>query len=331
MMRVLLLALSMSSFAANGRAGRSRKRSPFRVAAYLPEYRMGGIDWAALGSRATDVILFSVEPAPDGSIAHLSRLPQVVMDQARVARQAHGVRLVVCVGGAGRSASFGLLAQPPFRKKFGQSLLAFAMVEKLDGLDFDWEGQVGANEDTSLSKLLSGIRKAAKKNDYSLKLSVTVHPGDVYPESFKAANFVHLMSYDSCDKVPCRHATFETAKSHVQHILTAGVPAHKLLLGIPAYARQMDKPQEAKTYTELISEHGSLPPEADEAPGGWYFNGIATVVKKSGFAMGQGLGGVFFWEAGQDTNDAATSLLHAVRASLPPSPTPVAVQGKGEL
>jgi hypothetical protein len=171
-----------------------------------------------IGSRATDVILFSVEPAPDGTIAHQDRLPPDELKKARAARDAHGVRLAACVGGAGRSSHFGLVKNPALRKRFGRALLAFAEVEQLDSLDIDWEGQVGEEEDEALAKLLGGIRKAAKKTLPQLTVSVTVHPGDYYAKSFKVASFVHLMSYDSCAApgVTCRHATFDTAKSHVQ-------------------------------------------------------------------------------------------------------------------
>jgi spore germination protein YaaH len=59
------------------------------------------------------------------------------------------------------------------------------------------------------------------------------------------------MSYDSCPGAPCRHATLDSAKDHVTAILKAGVPPEKLLLGIPAYAREMNHPQEVKTYEEI--------------------------------------------------------------------------------
>ena len=34
-------------------------------------------------------------------------------------------------------------------------------------------------------------------------------------------------------------------------MLKGGIPASKLLLGIPAYAREMNHPQEVKTYEEM--------------------------------------------------------------------------------
>ena len=34
-------------------------------------------------------------------------------------------------------------------------------------------------------------------------------------------------------------------------MIKAGVPRKKLVLGIPAYAREMNKPQEVRTYDEV--------------------------------------------------------------------------------
>eukprot|EP01047_Picozoa_sp_COSAG01_P096751 COSAG01_NODE_27190_length_691_cov_31.055743_1_plen_192_part_01 len=187
-------------------------------------------DWDRWGAQATDLILFSVEPAPDGSIAHLDRLPTAVMEAARASRERHGVRLHVCVGGAGRSGDFSRLAQPTFRAKFGKALLGLAVVEQLDGIDFDWEGEV---VDEHLAKLMRGLKKAAKPKLPKLRLSVTVHPGDWYEKAFGVASHVHLMSYDACTSVPCRHSTLETAQAHAEQLLTKGLPAKKLVLGLP--------------------------------------------------------------------------------------------------
>ena len=52
-------------------------------------------------------------------------------------------------------------------------------------------------------------------------------------------------------KAPCRHSTLESAQEHVTAMIKAGVPRKKLVLGIPAYAREMNKPQEVRTYDEV--------------------------------------------------------------------------------
>lgn len=292
---------------------------------YRSRYRFG-LDWDRAGSRATDLILFSVEPAADGTVAELGRLTTSALNAAREARDKHGTRLHVCVGGAGRSANFGTVAKSPeLRKKFGMALLALAQVEKLDGLDFDWEAQIG--NEKNFAKLIRGIKKASRKRLPELTVSVAgtppllpatipsyphheseqrtrastfltlassavrlpVHPGQIWLQTFKEADFIHLMSYDSCPGAPCRHATLESAKEHVGAMLKAGVPAPKLLLGIPAYAREMNHPQEVKTYEEihrLGAAAATLTEDADELAieggGEWWFNGTRTQLIDAG-------------------------------------------------
>ena len=85
----------------------------------------------------------------------------------------------------------------------------------------------------------------------TVTVCIAVHPGQIWTQTFKEADFIHLMSYDSCAGAPCRHATLDSAKEHVTAMLKGGIPASKLLLGIPAYAREMNHPQEVKTYEEI--------------------------------------------------------------------------------
>ena len=59
----LLLALLAGMAAA---ADTSAAAPRFLVSAYVPEYRMGGLRWDAVARRATDLVLFSLEPDPAG-------------------------------------------------------------------------------------------------------------------------------------------------------------------------------------------------------------------------------------------------------------------------
>ena len=91
--------------------------------AYVPEYRLG-IDFIAAGTVATDLILFSVEPTLDGEIRHLDRLPKDRIAAAHKAKQETGVRLLLCIGGGGRSEFFiGVAAKSATRKAFAQNIV----------------------------------------------------------------------------------------------------------------------------------------------------------------------------------------------------------------
>ena len=168
---VLITAALLCAFPSAARAAAGEL---MRIGAYIPEYRFG-LDWNRAGSRATDLILFSVEPAADGTVAELGRLTTDALNAARAAREKHGTRLHVSIGGAGRSANFGVVAKnAELRKKFGMALLALAQVEKLDGLDFDWEAQIG--NENNFAKLVRGIKKAARKRLPKLTVSVAGAP-----------------------------------------------------------------------------------------------------------------------------------------------------------
>jgi hypothetical protein len=72
-------------------------------------------------------------------------------------------------------------------------------------------------------------------------------------------------------------------------------------------------------YDEILRDLGPLPVNQDEVTPKehrtmrdhvkenhvgktWYFNSVATTVKKADYAYEQGLGGVYIWEAGQDAS-----------------------------
>ena len=118
----------------------------FSVAAYLPEWRYEGAHWADIASVVTHLILFSIEVTPTGALAALDRLPRAeLLQEARAARDASGSRLLLCVGGNGRSAGFSpVVRSKKARARFVAALLALCEENGLDGVDYNWEYAAGA-------------------------------------------------------------------------------------------------------------------------------------------------------------------------------------------
>jgi len=79
---------------------------------YLPEWRFEGANWDVIARTVTHLLLFSLEPQPDGNFGALDRLPRpALLEEARTARDLHGTELLICFGGNGRSQGFSAMVR----------------------------------------------------------------------------------------------------------------------------------------------------------------------------------------------------------------------------
>ena len=299
------------------------------VAAYVPEYR-AGIDWDYVARRATDLVLFSVEPLPDGDIKAYFPIDDEGDDSAMVKAQAArkatrgaahlpvasadgGVRLLLCVGGAGRSENFAAVAaSPKLRLVFISNLLALVEKHGLQGVDFDWEIPMRRSEVADYGRLLMAASAAFRARN--LIITATVHPHqDLGQATYGFLDRVHLMSYDG--RHVSGHSPYQEAIADAKRLASYNCPMDKIALGLPFYGRGVTNPGLVLTYADLVKKVGAdLDPTSDvlgkdSAIG---FNNVLTVQKKTKWALRHGLAGVMIWEAGQDTTDPATSLMEAI-------------------
>jgi len=112
---------------------------PFAVIGYLPEWRFEGANWDYLAATCTHLLLFSLEPTPDGRITALDRLPRpMLLEEARTAASKHDSRLLLCFGGNGRSSGFSAMARSASaRQMFVASLVALIEEHGLHGVDYN--------------------------------------------------------------------------------------------------------------------------------------------------------------------------------------------------
>lgn len=290
-------------------AARAAPAPPFRVAAYLPDYRVPALDPAAPAlNDLTDLIFFSLEPTPAGGL-DAARLTPAALAKLQAVKRRHALRLWVAVGGWERSAGFAPVATDPAkRRRFAQSLALFCLSHGFGGADFDWEHPAGAAEEAGYAALLAETQRAFAP--HGLRLSVTLAPWQkLAPAGIAAVDAVNLMAYDH----EGRHSTFAQSQADVAGFLRLGVPPRKLLLGLPFYGRAVAHPDTALAYADILSQFHPAP-AVDEA-GGMYFNGPATIKQKTRDALARHLSGVMVWEIGQDAPGDA-SLLKAIRQAV---------------
>ncbi len=273
------------------------------------------------------------------------------------------VKIVVSL--EGRAASFAEDAQPENRKAFVSSCIQTFLKGELgpgihasgliDGFDIDWEFPRAEDAENYLALLAEFRRQIDQLRPHSL-LSVAVgHSpgmsgaigGDLAPTS-ALVDEVGLMTYDYTGPWSRRTgflAPFSSSADHpsgsvqrsVQAYLAAGVPASKLIVGVPFYGYgwrlvtednnglfQEGEPirgdQPYRFIAGLIPDSTVFRDPDSQEP--WLFDGDAfwtyedpvSVQRKAQYAQQMHLGGLMIWELSNDTS--ASTLLHAAYQSL---------------
>ena len=279
----------------------------FRIAGYLPEYRVDGITPEGVAGL-TDLIVFSVLPRSNGTLDS-SVWPRDKLQKAKKLASDSNARFLLAVGGWGRSAGFpNMTKNPKTREQFVRELDAFCQVNGFKGVVYDWEFPRNSKEETSFDHLLRETRRLFVPKRRTVEIAV--NSARPLPRDWTVkVDAVHVMSYDNGP----RHATYEQAVADLNKMALLGVPAEMQLLGLPFYGRQITNREKAITYAE-IKERFQPKREQDEA-GGYYFNGPETLEKKVKLAKSRGLSGVMIWEIGQDAKGTGSLLKQVALAT----------------
>lgn len=279
-----------------------------RVVGYIPDHHAAGFDPNnAVG--LTDLNVFSAQPTPEGGL-DLSRFgANRPWAKFREFKTRERVRMILTVGGWGHSTHFAAVATTAaLRQKFANTAVQVCLEHRFDGLDLDWEHPKDAAEQNGYGQLLTEIQTAFKPHGLVLSVTIAGWQG-LSPEAIAAVDWVNLMAYDH----PGRHSTLESAQVEVKKLLDLGIPPQKLNLGLPFYGRKIMNRELASTYREIVEKYHPAP-ETDEVDG-IYFNGPATIRRKTEWAMKSKLGGVMIWELGQDVS-GKDALLPVIRDTV---------------
>jgi GH18 family chitinase len=278
----------------------------FRVVGYLPDYRCEIFN-PRQAALVTDVIYMAAEPKESGELDLRRVKPQHLALLAKL-RKEQGVRTHFALGGWGRCSGYpGVAKNAEARKAFTGNVREYCRAHEFAGVDLDWEFPKDEAEQRDLAELLAELHAGLKEDQR--ELSIAIAPWQrLPPEAWAHLDRVHLMAYDH----EGRHATYAQAEKDIERVLALGIPREKLLLGLPCYARHTSDKERTLTWLEIVGRYD--PPATSDEIAGFFYNGPATIAKKTRLARSQRLGGVFFWELGQDT-DGARSLVRAARNS----------------
>jgi len=277
----------------------------FAVIGYFPDYRVLNPAWA---QHLTDIIYFSAEPRPDGTL-DTSRLNAETMQALHELKVQYGLRVHISIGGWERSSGFAAMtADSDTRGNFVENLTIYVLDNNLDGVDFDWEFPEDETEFENYISLLAETNEAFSVHDLIVSVALSPDLKETL-SSYAIVDRVHIMSYD---RGPY-HSTYDQAVSDLQVFINAGLPREKLILGVPFYGRNNTPPYKALSYEEILRRFHPAR-DVDEVDG-IFFNGIDTIQRKTCLAMQERVGGVMIWELAHDTTDE-TSLLLAISQAI---------------
>lgn len=266
-----------------------------------------------------------------------------------------GLKVMLSIGGWTWSTNFPAAASTAAtRSTFATSAVTLMKDWGFDGIDIDWEYPADDTEAGNMVLLLQAIRdeldsySAANANGYHFQLSIAAPAGPTNYEKLHLADlgsvldYVNLMAYDyagsfsdfsghQANLFPTpdnANATPFNTDQAVQAYIDGGIPAEKLILGMPIYGRGfVGTAGLGKSFTGVgegtweagIWDYKALPKsgatvEYDETANAYYSYDSSTqelisydtpdmITAKVDYLQGLGLGGSMFWEASADRTD----------------------------
>jgi len=241
--------------------------------------------------------------------------------------------LISLAGGAQRpewKAAWNRLLLPWNRRIFIQRIVNYVKAYNLDGVDLDLEWKsINQHYSAFVIELGQALHDRGK-------LFTAALPGiHRYPQlsgrALQSFDFINLMAYDLtghwAPNQPGPHAPYSFALRSLKYWKKQGMPAEKLVLGLPLYGWDFTNPDDVHSvnYRDIVRTNPAYA-HLDQV-GSLYYNGLLTITAKVELALEQA-GGIMLWELGKDSFDEYSLLLAVNRAiygeglDLPVKPSP---------
>lgn len=216
--------------------------------------------------------------------------------------------------GAAGGEWHAMVADEGARARFASNIARLIEEYHLDGVDLDFEWSYSATEFDNYSKAIIKLNSAL---DSKACFSVSLHPVSyrISKEAIAAVDYISLQCYGPSTEL----FSYERFVRDGQAAVAYGIPASKLLMGVPFYGTT-GKAGEQVAYCDLINDGGYSSTFADEYDfkGKHYvLNSVETIRKKTRWVCSNNYGGIMSWDLATDVDvNHELSLLKAVKAEL---------------
>jgi GH18 family chitinase len=292
---------------------------------YVQDFRDPNvIDYAKL----THVIFSFAHPTKEGGLL-LNGDPALNNLRAIVSKaKKYHTKVILGVGGwfhikGGESYPYfkAAISDPVSRTKLVHELSSFADREKLDGIDIDFEYPHSAEDAANLAAFTMELSNQLhpKNKELSIAVYAGIHAVTLTetgfvkyePSMFQYVDHVNIMAYDgqwddgyhAANLSPYPY-TEKIVNYWANYFETNRLSKEKLVLGVPFYAQPENPKIKQVSYEAIINTNPANASSDTVKMNGttYYYNGDATMKKKTKLALDHGFGGMMLWELGLDAH-----------------------------
>jgi chitinase len=250
-------------------------------------------------------------------ISNEDRLKQIVA----IKNSTPELKILLSIGGWGSGRFSEMAADEKLRISFAQDCQRVVQEFNLDGIDIDWEYPTSslANissspEDTeNYTLLMRDIRQAIGKDKLLTQATAASAEYMDHKALDQYLDFTNIMAYDMGNP-PLHHSALYrsdmvgkyTAEEALQRHIDAGVPKHKLVLGMPFYGRaaegfqrprDLTKAHEMTGFTAHWDEVALVPYLTNDTTGVMVFcyENLQSLAIKCQFIVEKDILGAMYW------------------------------------
>lgn len=299
----LLAILFLACSKENNKSTEKNNQKNYKVISYVHGYQD---NWGVNFEKAKQIthINYAFANIKDGKVVLGKEKDTDDLKKLNALKKVNSdLKILISVGGWGWSKNFSnAVLTENSRQIFANSAINFMLKHQIDGIDLDWEypGQIGDNnvyreEDkenfTSILKLIRYKLDSIEPNKYLSTIATGANQSYLDHTNMKEAqkylDFINIMTYDfytGGSKYTGHHANLKNSKHSKKHLksaeiaveqhLKAGIPAHKLVLGVAFYGRWWNK---------VLPKNNGLYQLSKGITGAYSYKVIADSIKSNNF------------------------------------------------